>query len=338
MKNFLWTAGHVCLALATLVSSGLPTRAYATDRQDMVVTLLGTGDPMPSPTRFGPSILVQAGGLNLMFDAGRGNTIRLRQIGLWPGQVDAVFITHFHSDHLNGLVDLLTLGYIGRPDLRRTRPLEIRAPLGMKPIADAMRSSIDADVKIRIADERIAPPGADMIVHEFSGDGPIFERNGVKVTAFAVDHGAFIKPSVGYRVDYAGRSAAFSGDTRFDENLISHAAGVDVLVHETAVAPPALANLAGVKEVLAHHTTPEQAGEVFARTKPKLAAFSHITLIEDAANPAVSVPEIERRTRQKWGGPLVVGEDLMRITIGESDVNLQRLMREEDKASSFPRR
>lgn len=328
MKNSMWTAGRGLLALAMLVSCSLPSVVCATDNQNIVVTLLGTGDPIPSPERLGPSILVQAGGLNLMFDAGRGSTIRLRQIGLWPGQIDAVFITHFHSDHLNGLNDLLTLGYIGRPGLRRTRPLEIHAPVGMKRIADAVRSSIDDDVRIRSADEKISPLGADMAVHEFTGDGPVFERNGVKVTAFAVDHGEFIKPAFGYRVDYKGMSAVFSGDTRFDQNLIAHAAGVDLLVHETAAAPAALANLEGVKAVLAHHTTPERAGEVFARTKPRLAAFSHITLIEDVANPAVGEAEIERRTRQEWSGPLVVGEDLMRITIEGSIVSVERLMRD----------
>jgi ribonuclease Z len=321
-------AGRLSFVLAMLVSCHLPAVACAADDQSMVVTLLGTGDPIPSPTRFGPSILVQAGGLNLMFDAGRGNTIRLRQVGVWPGQIDAVFVTHFHSDHLNGLNDLLTLGYIGRPEFRRTRPLEIHGPVGMKRIADAVRSSIDDDVKIRIADERISPLGADVSAHEFAGDGPIFERNGIKVTAFAVNHGEFIKPAFGYRIDYKGMSVVLSGDTRFDQNLIAHAAGVDLLVHETAVAPVALANLEGVKAVLAHHTTPEQAGEVFARTKPKLAAFSHITLIQDAVNPAVSEAEIERRTRREWSGPLVVGEDLMRMTIGGSGVNVERLMRD----------
>lgn len=315
-----------CLMLAMLGVGGAP-RAEAADDRNIVVTLLGTGDPIPSATRNGPAILVQAGGLNLMFDAGRGNTVRLRQAGLWPGQIDAVFITHFHSDHLNGLADLLTLGYIGRPNLRRNRPLEVVGPVGMKRIADAVRSSIDDDVKIRTVDEKIAPAGADMNVTEFSGDGPVFERNGVKVTAFAVDHGVFIKPAFGYRVDYDGKSVLLSGDTRFDENLIAHGAGVDLLVHETAVAPEALQNLETVKAVLAHHTTPEQAGEVFARTKPKLAAFSHITLIQDAANPPVTEAEIERRARQKWSGALVVGEDLMRITIGSSDIKVDRLSR-----------
>jgi ribonuclease Z len=327
MAESLRAAARICLILAMLGAGGVQDAASAADDRNMVVTLLGTGDPIPSETRYGPAILVQAGGLNLMFDAGRGNTVRLRQVGLWPGQIDAVFITHFHSDHLNGLNDLLTLGYIGRPNVRRNRPLELVGPIGMKRIADAVRSSIDDDVRIRTADEKIAASGADMNVREFSGDGPIFEHNGVKVTAFAVDHGVFIKPAFGYRVDYDGKSVLFSGDTRFAENLIAHGAGLDLLVHETAVAPDSLQNLETVRAVLAHHTTPEQAGEVFARTRPKLAAFSHITLIQDATNPPVSEAEIERRTRQKWNGALVVGEDLMRITIGSSDVKVDRLMR-----------
>lgn len=324
MNGSIRAAAHAwLLLLLTSVCLAAPV-AHASEQAKFVVTLLGTGDPIPSATRNGPAILVQAGGLNLMIDAGRGNTVRLRQAGLWPGQIDAVFITHFHSDHLNGLADLLTLGYIGRPNVRRRQPLQIVGPTGMKRIADALRASIDDDVKIRKADEKITPAGADMSVQEFTGDGVVFDRNGVKVTAFAVNHGVFIKPAFGYRVDYNGMSALFSGDTRFDENLIAHASDLNLLVHETAVAPDELQNLDTVKAVIAHHTTPEQAGEVFARAKPKLAAFSHITLIADAAHPAVSEAEIERRTRTKWDGPLVVGEDLMRISISPSEVAVDR--------------
>lgn len=325
MVGSVRAAGLLCLFLAPLAAGGPPAAMAAGNDQNLVVTLLGTGDPIPSATRNGPAILVQASGLNLMFDAGRGNTVRLRQAGLWPGQIDAVFVTHFHSDHLNGLGDLLTLGYIGRTNVRRSRPLEVIGPVGMKRIAEAIRSSIDDDVKIRTADEKITPSGADMNVREFSDDGQVFERNGVKVTAFAVDHGVFIKPAFGYRVDYDGKSVLLSGDTRYDENLIAHGAGLDILVHETAVAPDSLQALDTVKAVLAHHTTPEQAGDVFARTKPKLAVFSHITLIQDGANPPVSEAEIERRTRQKWNGGLVVGQDLMRMTIGPDGVQVDRI-------------
>src|SRR5699024_897887 len=79
---------------------------------EMTVTLLGTGSPVPSAERFGMSTLVQAGGLDLLFDAGRGATIRLNQVGLSAGQVDGLFLTHFHSDHVNGLADLWMSSYI----------------------------------------------------------------------------------------------------------------------------------------------------------------------------------------------------------------------------------
>jgi len=327
VKRSLRAAAYAWLVAALTGVCLLPSVVHAADEPKLVVTLLGTGDPIPSATRNGPAILVQAGDLKVMIDAGRGNTVRLRQVGLWPGQIDAVFITHFHSDHLNGLADLLTLGYIGRPDVRRRQPLQIVGPIGMKRIAEALRASVDDDVKIRTADEKITPAGAEMDVREFSGDGVVFERDGLKVTAFAVDHGVFIKPAYGYRIDYRGLSALFSGDTRFDENLIANAAGLDLLVHETAVAPVALQNLDTVKAVLAHHTTPEQAGDVFARARPKVAAFSHITLIADAAHPAVTEVEIERRAHTKWDGLLVVGEGLMRVTVSPSSVTFDRLMR-----------
>src|SRR5262245_15928914 len=130
-------AGMVLLS-ANGVSAAAPAPPGA---DEIAVTLLGTGDPIPSPTRYGPSILVEAGGLKLVFDAGRGSTVRLFQQGIWPAQIDAVFITHFHSDHLNGLPDLWTLGYIGGPDLRRKKPLEIYGPTGLKRITDAMRET-----------------------------------------------------------------------------------------------------------------------------------------------------------------------------------------------------
>jgi len=70
------------------------------------VVLLGTGSPLPSVKRFGPAVLVQAGGKTLVFDAGRGVAQRLVQVGVRPGSIDALFLTHLHSDHLVGLPDL----------------------------------------------------------------------------------------------------------------------------------------------------------------------------------------------------------------------------------------
>lgn len=74
--------------------------------QEFRVTLLGTGSPPPTMRRFGPAVLVQAGGQNLLIDSGRGVTQRLFQLGIKLGAIDAVFITHLHSDHIVGIPDL----------------------------------------------------------------------------------------------------------------------------------------------------------------------------------------------------------------------------------------
>jgi ribonuclease Z len=105
-----------------------------------------------------------------------------------------------------------------------------------------------------------------------------------------------------------------SGDTRVSENLIRHAQGADLLIHE--VAAPETLRRAGyaserVQGILAHHVTPEQAGEVFARVQPRLAVYSHIVL------PSATEDDVIPATRKTYAGPLEVGEDLMVIEVGE---------------------
>jgi ribonuclease Z len=142
----------------------------------------------------------------------------------------------------------------------------------------------------------------------------VYERHGLKVTAFDVDHRP-IKPALGYRVDYAGRSVVVSGDTRVSENLIRFADGADLLIHEVILADLARKlepNKDLIERVIAHHTTAEQAGEVFARVKPKLAVYSHI------APPSATAAALKRAIRITYKGPLEVGEDLMVIEVGRT--------------------
>jgi ribonuclease Z len=278
--------------------------------QEIKVTLLGTGSPPPVMNRFGPSILVEAGGGKFLFDAGRGALQRLAQLGVRWQDVDGLFLTHLHSDHVVGFPDLWLTGWL--VGAGRSRPLHVWGPRGTRKMMSHLEQAYEYDIRIRLYDDRASPDGV-VILAEDIGEGVAHEKGGVKITAFDVDHTP-IKPAFGYRIDHAGRSVVLSGDTRVSDNLIRYAQGVDLLVHE--VASPETFQRAGApperaKSIVAHHVTPEQAGEVFSRTKPKLAVYSHIVL------PTATEQDLLPSTRKTYSGPLEVGEDLMVITVGE---------------------
>jgi ribonuclease Z len=274
------------------------------------VTLLGTGVPTPIMERFGPATLVEAGGEILLFDAGRGVLQRLYQLKVPLKNLRSVFLTHLHSDHTVGLPDLWLTGWlIGHPET----PLRVWGPRGTQSMMAHLDAAFQFDIRIRLYDDRPPPEGIVVLAQDIS-EGTVYEHNGVKVTAIEVDH-APVQPAYGYRIDYAGRSVVLSGDTRYSEHLIQRASGVDLIVHEVIVADVLRARPAGnpeiVERVIAHHTTPEQAGQLFVHVKPRLAVYSHI--IPDTA-PA---SDIIAATRRAYAGPLEVGEDLMVIDIGE---------------------
>jgi ribonuclease Z len=158
-----------------------------------------------------------------------------------------------------------------------------------------------------------------VVVTEFD-EGVVYESGDVKVTAFAVDHGDLVKPAFGFRVDHDGRSAVISGDTRFSENLIKHAAGADLLIHQVAAMRPELLALPAFQVILAHHTSPEEAGRVFSRVKPRLAVFYHFSLLGTAKLPPLTAQEVVAAARKTYDGPLIAGEDLMAFSIGRGGV------------------
>src|ERR1700716_1646733 len=158
-------------------------------------------------------------------------------------------------------------------------PLHVIGPLGGRALMSNLEKAYAADIKIRIADEKLPPEGVALAVEEFAADGVVYEQNGVKVTAFEVDHGDVIKPAYGYRIDYGGHAAVISGDTRYNENVVKYGAGADLLIHEVAIARPELMSEAFIQRIMAHHTTAREAGLVFSRTKPKLAAYTHLVFL-----------------------------------------------------------
>jgi ribonuclease Z len=299
--------------LSLLLAAGsLPAAEPAPPASPLRVTLLGTGAPRPSKARGGPSILVEAGPTKILVDAGRGAAERLWGIGgrdLLSG-LDVVLLTHLHSDHVVGLPELWLDGWL----FGRKAPLRLEGPPGTAALASNLEKAFAFDVETRRdKDEHLPGAGAVIDARDLAPEA-VVEIGGVRITAFAVDHGP-VTPAYGYRIDWAGRSVVFSGDTRFSENLIAHARGCDVLIHEVIAADverrlSQLRDPALTQRIIDHHTTAEDAGRVFAAVKPRLAVYSHIV------PPPATAKDLEAPTRKTYSGPLAVGEDLMVITVG----------------------
>jgi len=290
---------------------------------DFRVTLLGTGVPTPRPDRFGPSTLIEAGEQKLLIDAGRGATIRLYQIGVPIGRIDALLLTHYHSDHTSGIPDLWLTGWLQSHFGTRTKPFRVIGPAGAKNLMLHLEQAYALDIAIRIEDEKLPAEGIAVRVEEFDTDGTIYERDGLRIIAFEVDHGDVIKPAYGYRIEYSGRAVVMSGDTCCNENVVKYGAGADLLVHEVAIVRPELASEPFIQRIMAHHTTAREAGTIFARAKPKLAAFTHLVFLASEQVPPASIDDLIAEARQSYGGPLQVGEDLMSFEIGD-EVRVRR--------------
>ena len=276
----------------------------------MRVTLLGTGHPGPTLDRFGPSTLVEAGGLRLLFDCGRGTMQRINQIDTDASSFDKLFLTHLHSDHITGISDLWITGYLRQ---RYENPLRVWGTKGTTQMINYLEKAFEIDRKVR-NDFRESSEGIRMEAKDID-EGFVYEKNGVTVIPFRVNHHDLYsdEPSLGYRIECNGRSVVLSGDTRFCDNLVKFSEGADLLVHEVAAGPLGEELSDVVSNILSHHTLPEECGEVFSRIQPRLAVYNHIIQFQE-----VSLEEIMARTKKNYDGPVLFGEDMMKIEVGDS--------------------
>jgi ribonuclease Z len=320
MGRRTWWAQIALLSLRALpiLLSGRVLEAQSAAASDsLVVTLLGTGTPNPRIAHLGPSTLVEAGGKRLLFDAGRGTTIRLEQAGIRTASVTATFLTHLHSDHVNGLPDVWLTGWLP-PFGGRATPVRLYGPTGTRELARGLETAFAADLRIRSAEEGLPRAGVAFEVTEFARDTTVFEESGVRVRAFLVDHGGQIKPALGYRVDYAGRSVVISGDTRYSPNLVANARGADVVVHEVAMAPAEIADRPPVRYILSIHTAPADVARVFTQVRPRLAVLTHLAIPANPGGRALTPADVLAETRRGYAGAMELGEDLMRISVTDS--------------------
>ena len=211
-----------------------------------------------------------------------------------------------------GLPDLWLTGWV----FGRDRPLPVLGPPGTESMCAHLERAFAFDRKVRGRDGRYSAEGVVLAAKNVS-PGVVHEADGLRVNAFEVDHGDGIAPAYGYRVDYGSYSAVFSGDMRYDERILEHGKNADVVVMEVISAEverrrAEVKSDKAIEKIIAHHISEEQAGKLFARLEPRLAVYTHIV-----PSPATA-EDLVPPTRLTYSGPLVVGYDLMQITIGET--------------------
>jgi ribonuclease Z len=285
----------------------------------IVVTLLGTAAPTLDPERSGMSTLITIGKKQFLVDAGRGVVPQLSKLN--PGNeakaiagIDWVLLTHLHYDHIISLDDFWLSRWMNS---RKRVPLQLWGPDGTQASVDHMIGAYEVDVSDRFArSESLGIRGKEnprikIMTTEITQDGVIYAEDGIEITAFAVDHGM---PALGYRIDYANKAVVISGDTTYSPNLIKNAQNADLIIHEVFSFSPEYKDHPLRPIILKAHTTTEQAAAVFNLTKPKLAVYSHFGNFPGD----VSSIDYVGLTRKHYTGRIILGEDLMTITISDT--------------------
>jgi ribonuclease Z len=286
------------------------------------VGLCGSGSAMPDPTRAGPCTVVVAGQRLFVIDSGSGSTKNLSLMGLPPARVSAIFLTHYHSDHIADLGELMLQRWGGGA---ATSPVPIYGPTGVEQVVAGFEQAYVLDRGYRVAHHgpKVVPPsgfGGTPRPFAVSRDGPnvtLIAEADLQVYAFPVNHQP-VEPAVGYLFVYKGRRVVVSGDTAVSPRLEAAAQGADVLVHE-GLSPNLVAiqrkaalahgrtNLAAIfHDILSYHTTPEQAAGEAERAHVRYLLFTHI--IPPLPMAALEGPWLGD-TRKIFHGAVRVGHD-----------------------------
>lgn len=297
------------------------------------IYICGAGSPLPDPKRSGPCIGVLAGQQAFIFDAGTGGARNLGPMGFPLAKVDQIFLTHLHSDHLDGLGEMLLGTWINGG---RTTPTQVAGPIGTSQIVDGFNTAYQIDSTYRTAHhgEDIANPtgfGAVDREIEFSGDSQlVWEDGDVKITAYKVSHEP-VSPAFGYRVDYKDRSISISGDTAYDPKIAAASKDVDVLFHEALNMDMVKTMQAGAKangaermakimyDIQDYHTSPVDAAKTAKLANAKALVLYHI--VPMLPNDAL-IPMFVKGAADEFNGKITVSEDgtIVRLPTGSSDI------------------
>ncbi len=253
----------------------------------LTAVVCGSRSPIPSPGRAEACILIKAGEHHFIVDSGDGSVANLRNWRI-PLSNPKVLLTHLHSDHIADLNDLHQHTWIAQS---RAKKLDVYGPEGVDLLTKGFEEAYQADYLFRNEHhgDEVAPLDvAGFDPHPIDLLKPvIIDQDDLKVTAFAVAHDP-VKPALGFRFDYKGRSIVISGDTKYSENLIQAANEADVLFHEAQAnhilkIMEDISNRLGMplrakifKDILSYHTTPEEAARIANLAKVDHLIFYHL--------------------------------------------------------------
>ena len=204
--------------------------------EQLKIILLGTGTPRAFGGRAKSSVAILAGSKVFLIDCGGAVVDQLIKAGIMPQRVSDVLFTHHHSDHNSGFFDLFISSWRthvvpGRVFEGRSVPMNVYGPTTTREIIGKMRESFDFDANLRV-NYNLSAEDASRIEYHESNEGVVYDRDGIRITAFEVDHRP-VYPALAYKVEYNGKSAVVSGDTIPVANMIKHSKGADLLIHES---------------------------------------------------------------------------------------------------------
>ena len=282
-------------------------------QDEIRVSILGSGLPWVTKAQAAGSVLVEVGNPErdvFVFDLGAGSLANFSGLKVPVTSLKKVFLSHLHADHVADYITLMgSYCKAGRLD-----PVDVWGggsdydALGIVPFVASIEAAMAWDIESLKGGTPIT--GAYATAHEVPYDSTevIYEQNGVTITSFPVIH--ILNGAVGYRVDYAGQSVVFSGDTRPTMTLVDAAQGCDLLIHETFLPAEDFAKLSSFPiekakiVVNEFHTPPHAAGKVFDMVSPRMAAMWHTHVMDGY------IDSVFDTMRTNYSGPATLSQDL----------------------------
>ncbi|MED5221041.1 MAG: MBL fold metallo-hydrolase [Actinomycetota bacterium] len=273
----------------------------------MEVILTGTGSPLPDANRAGPSTLVKAGDTHVLVDAGRGVVMRMAGAGSLPGLLAGVLVTHLHSDHICALNDVITTHWVMS---QGKATLPIYGTIGTAEFVDRQLHALEPDIGYRMEHHDLLTNPPLVNVTELA-PGDSFALGDVKIDTAATEH-APVRPTIGFRIEHDGSTAALVGDTIPCDGVDELARNADVYV-QTVIRRDLVEMIpAGMmQDILDYHSGVVEAAQTAERVAAKRLALTHMV---PAPTPE-RYPEWMAIAAEHYSGEVIVGDDLTTVTI-----------------------